>query len=86
MFNRSKKKEPITSTETISNMAATPMATVAEISGDIIAVITATIATMEGNGFEITNGLIVRRISRISGIKTTWANAGLLECIDSRKI
>ena len=86
MFNRSKKKEstdPVI-TEAVSSVAAAPVSS-AEISTEIIAVITAAIAAMTGSGSVGANGFIVRKISRIHGEKVSWSNAGLMECIDSRK-
>ena len=87
MFNWSKKKEsadPIP-TGAVSSVDAAPVAASAEISTEIIAVITAAIAAMTSNGSAGTNGFIVRKISRIHGEKVSWSNAGLMECIDSRK-
>lgn len=87
MFNRSKKKEsndPIP-TETVSSASSAPIAENAEISAEIIAVISAAIAAMSGSGSTGANGLIVRKISRIHGETVTWSNAGLMECIDSRR-
>lgn len=84
MFNRSKKKEstdPVP-TEAVSSVTAAPNA---EISTEIIAVITAAIAAMTGSEAVGANGLIIRKISRVSGQKIAWNSAGLMECIDSRK-
>lgn len=50
---------------------------------ELIAVITAAIAAMEGSA--VTSNLIVRKISRISGNSTAWSRAGASEVIDSRK-
>lgn len=82
MFNRSKKNQSTdpAPTETVSVAAAS-----AEISTEIIAVITAAIAAMTGSESTGADGFIVRKISRISGEKISWSNAGLMECIDSRK-
>lgn len=72
--------------------AAAPMAPVAaapasaEVSPEIIAVITAAIAAMTDSVSAGANGFIVRKISRIHGEKVSWSNAGLMECIDSRRI
>lgn len=85
MFNRSKKnesKDPVT-TEIVSAVSA-PVTANAEISSEIIAVITAAIAAMAGSD-SVADGLIVRKISRIHGEKISWSNAGLSECIESRK-
>ena len=83
MFNRSKKKESTgpAPTEAVSSVAAG-----SEISTEIVAVITAAIAAMMGGESVGANGFIVRKISRIHGEKVSWSNAGLMECIDSRKI
>lgn len=54
-----------------------------EISGEIIAVIAAAIAALTESS--VSGGLIVRKISRIHGEKVSWSNAGLMECIDSRR-
>ena len=86
MFNRSKKEAAATAAaEAVSSAAAAPAAASAGISPEIIAVITAAIAAMTSGGPAGANGFIVRKISRIHGEKVTWNNAGLMECIDSRK-
>ena len=54
----------------------------AETGTELIAVIAAAIAAMEGVS---PNNLIVRKISRISGNSTSWSRAGASEIIDSRK-
>lgn len=87
MFNWSKKKEsadPI-STGAVSSEGAAPVTASAEVSAEIIAVITAAIAAMTSGDSVGANGFIVRKISRIHGEKVSWNNAGLMECIDSRK-
>lgn len=69
--------------------ASTPVAAAsasAEISPEIIAVITAAIAAMTGGGSVTSDGFVVRKISRIHGEKVSWSSAGLMECIDSRRI
>ncbi len=84
MFGKKK-----TSAEPAPAEAAAPVAAVsasAEINPEIIAVITAAIAAMTGSGSASSNGFIVRKISRIHGEKVSWSNAGLMECIDSRKM
>ena len=86
MFNRSKKKDsndPVL-TAAVSSAAPAPITEGAEISTEIIAVITAAIAALTGD-VTVGDGLIIRKISRISGEKISWSNAGLMECIDSRK-
>lgn len=55
-----------------------------QMDANLIAVITAAIAAFEG-GSVSANGFIVRKISRATGINTSWSNAGLNECIDSRR-
>jgi len=87
MFNWSKKNEsadPIT-TGPAPSVGTSPVAASAEISTEIIAVITAAIAAMTSSGSVGPNGFIVRKISRVHGEKVSWSNAGLMECIDSRK-
>lgn len=86
-----KKKEPESPAQTqnadpapASAAPAAPAAADPEISGEIIAVITAAIAAFTA-GETAGNGLIVRKISRIHGEKVSWSNAGLMECIDSRR-
>lgn len=49
---------------------------------DLIAVIAAAIAAMEGTS---PSSLIIRKINRISGNTTAWSRAGASEIIDSRK-
>lgn len=52
--------------------------------GALAAVIAAAIAAYQGGASE--PDLIVKRIRRVSGSSTVWANAGRNESIDSRKI
>jgi hypothetical protein len=90
MFNWSKKKEsadPAPAEAVSSAAAATAAVSAGEtISPEIIAVITAAIAAMTDSASAgAGSSLIVRKISRIHGEKVTWSNAGLMECIDSRK-
>lgn len=85
MFNRSKKKESTAPAPAeVSVASGAPAAAGGEISAEIIAVIAAAIAAMTG-GTAGENGLVIRKISRIHGEKISWSNAGLMECIDSRK-
>lgn len=64
--------------------AATPSVAAASAQDDIIAaVIAAAIAAYQGSGG--TGNLVVRKISRISGETTNWANAAREDCIESRK-
>ena len=55
----------------------------ADAGAELVAVITAAIAALEGTAS--TSGLIIRKISRISGNSTAWSRAGASEIIDSRK-
>jgi len=56
------------------------------LAGDaqLVAVITAAIAAFEGSGSA--SGLMIRRISRVSGKATSWNTAGRTECIDVRRM
>lgn len=67
--------------------AATPSVAAAPASSaqdDVIAaVIAAAIAAYQSGGG--TGNLVVRKISRISGETTAWANAAREDCIESRK-
>ncbi|MDD4565243.1 MAG: hypothetical protein PHE79_07220 [Eubacteriales bacterium] len=56
-----------------------------EINTEIIAVIVAAIEAILGHASANPGGLIIRKISRVSGEKLAWSNAGLMECIDSRR-
>ena len=49
---------------------------------ELIAVIAAAIAAMEGTS---PGNLIIRKINRVSGNSTPWSRAGVSEVIDSRK-
>jgi len=51
---------------------------------ELIAVISAAIATYEGDG--VSSNFVVRRISRVNGGTTSWSNAGHMECLESRRI
>jgi len=63
--------------------AAPAAAAPAADNGELIAVITAAIAALEGSA--AASNLIVRKINRISGETPSWANAGHMDCIDSRR-
>ena len=80
-----KKKYESEAPETASPAAAPPVAESAGtgISPELVAVIAAAISAMAGS--ESANGLMIRKISRIHGEKVSWSNAGLMECIDSRR-
>ena len=54
------------------------------ISPEVIAVISAAINSMEGVCGS--DGLIIRKINRISGNRPAWGNAGTADSIESRKI
>lgn len=49
---------------------------------ELAAVIAAAIVAYEGTS---AGGIVVRKIRRISGETTAWADAGRADCIDSRK-
>lgn len=80
-----KKKNEAEAPEAVSSAVAPPAAGSAGtgINPEIVAVIAAAISAMAGS--ESANGLIIRKISRIHGEKVSWSNAGLMECIDSRR-
>lgn len=84
MFGKKKVSTAPAPAEAAASVAAAPAST--EISPEIIAVITAAIAAMTGSTAAGSNGLIVRKISRIHGEKLSWNSAGLMECMDSRRI
>jgi hypothetical protein len=85
MFNWSKKKGSADQVPTEA-VSLAPAAAGGEVSAEIVAVIAAAIAAMTGSGTAGENGLIIRKISRVHGEKLSWSNAGLMECIDSRKM
>ena len=64
---------------------AGPAAAVADtgISAEIIAVIAAAIAAMEG--VSNPDGLIIRKINRVSGFRPIWGSAGTADSLESRK-
>lgn len=71
-----------------ANAAATPSEAAAPIAAAasddaLIAVIAAAIAAYEGS--ESAGNLIVRKISRVSGEMTSWSNAAIEDCLNSRK-
>jgi hypothetical protein len=84
MFGKKKVSADPAAAEVVTSAAAAPASS--EISPEIIAVITAAIAAITGSGSASSNGFTVRKISRIHGEKVSWSNAGLMECIDSRRI
>ena len=85
MFGKKKKSADPAEAAAVSSVAAAPASASSEINPEIVAVIAAAIAAMTGNG-TVSSNLIIRKISRIHGEKVSWSNAGLMECIDSRKI
>lgn len=52
--------------------------------GELAAVVAAAIAAFEGSTGA--DGLIVRRIRRVSGQANAWNDAGRSDCVDSRKM
>lgn len=58
-----------------------------EVSGEVIAVITAAIAAMENSAAVGSSPtLVIRKISRATGNTTSWSSAGLTESIDRRML
>ena len=55
-------------------------------SGELIAVITAAIAAADSSAYGGGSGLIIRKINRVAGPVLAWNNAGINECIDSRRM
>ena len=53
------------------------------ISAEIIAVIAAAIAAMEG--VSNPDGLMIRKINRVSGFRPIWGSAGTADSLESRK-
>jgi len=88
MFGFKKKQSDTPEEQAVASSVQTaPVVTAsAGISAEIVAVISAAIAAMESNASVSANGLIIRKISRISGNSTAWSMAGLNECIDSRRV
>jgi hypothetical protein len=84
MFGKKKVSAEPAPTAAVSSVADAPATASTEISPEIVAVIAAAIAAMTGSG-SAGSSLIIRKISRIHGEKVSWSNAGLMECIDSRK-
>ncbi len=83
-----KKKSSVSIVPTpkaVSNVTATPVVENKPegASTEVIAVIMAAIAAMEGTAN--TNHLIIRKINRVSGNSTAWSKAGASEVIESRK-
>lgn len=56
------------------------------VSEEVVAVIMAAIAAMEGSADESSSGLVIRRIRRVTGNTTSWSSAGLRESIDHRML
>jgi len=81
-----KKKETPASTGTpMSTPSVAPVAAAPVDNGELIAVITAAIAAMEGAGSGAVSNFVVKKISRITGESTAWSKAGTNECFDSRR-
>lgn len=78
-----KKKEETDSIPEIASAVQTVSDSDTGISAEIIAVIAAAIAAMEGSSNS--GGLIIRKINRISGFRPIWGSAGTADCLDSRK-
>jgi len=51
---------------------------------ELVAVIAAAISAFEEGG--ALSSFTVRKINRASGPMTTWTNAGIAECVDSRRM
>lgn len=51
---------------------------------ELVAVITAAISAYEASTGHTSSNIVVRKITRIAG--NAWANAGMTECLESRKI
>lgn len=62
---------------------AAPAANTATTDGTLAAVIAAAIAAYQNDGG--TGNLVVRKIKRLSGESTTWSNAAIEDCIESRR-
>lgn len=62
---------------------AAPAADTATTDGTLAAVIAAAIAAYQNDGG--TGNLVVRKIKRLSGESTTWSNAAIEDCIESRR-
>ena len=62
---------------------AAPAATTSNTDDTLAAVIAAAIAAYQSEGG--TGNLVVRKIKRISGDSTTWSNAAIEDCIESRR-
>ncbi|MEL7655284.1 MAG: OadG family protein [Bacillota bacterium] len=75
------KPIPMPTTAPAAPKTAEPAA--ADAGTELVAVITAAIAAMEEA--TSTSGLIIRKISRISGNNTAWSRAGASEVLESRK-
>ena len=78
-----KKKEEAESIPEIASADQAASGTDTGISSEIIAVIAAAIAAMEGSSNS--DGLIIRKINRVSGFRPIWGSAGTADCLDSRK-
>lgn len=82
-----KKEKPVKETTAVTPAASEATSAQTQDLADqteLVAVITAAIMAMEGNGSK--SNLVVRKISRISGEMPAWASAGHSDCIESRKL
>ena len=69
---------------TVTTVPITKVEAENENKAELIAVITAAISAFEGQG-GFKNNLIIRKISRVTGQTTAWANAGSVDAINSRR-
>lgn len=83
MFNKKNKKSK-TRNKAKTGSVIPQASSDGKISPEIIAVITAAVAAMDDSEAGA-NGLIIRKISRVAGEKIAWNQAGLMECVDSRR-
>ncbi len=83
MENKGKKSQAQKSEAPVAVVATETSVSNAADEGELIAVITAAIAAIEGSA--AMSKLNVKRISRITGNANAWSAAGRSECIDSRR-
>ena len=81
-FKKNHEQESILEVASASPAAAAAAAETG-ISAEIIAVIAAAIAAMEG--VSNPDGLIIRKINRVSGFRPIWGSAGTADSLESRK-
>lgn len=63
--------------------APAPAKAAATDDAQLVAVISAAIAALEGTS---TSNLVVRKITRVGGTSTAWSHAGSMDCLDSRNM